>query len=39
MTYRADVCLSLNIDGTPHDGDPNWSERVLSWLRQYGWNV
>jgi uncharacterized protein YukE len=29
----------LNIDGTPHDGDPNWPERVLSWLRQYGWNV
>ena len=29
----------LNIDGTPHDGDPNWPERVLSWLRQYGRDV
>jgi uncharacterized protein YukE len=29
----------LNMDGTAHDGDPNWPERVLAWLRQYGWNV
>jgi uncharacterized protein YukE len=29
----------LNVDGTAHDGDPHWPERVLAWLRQYGWNV
>lgn len=29
----------LNVDGTPHDGDPQWPERVLGWLREYGWNV
>lgn len=29
----------LNMDGTLHDGDPHWPERVLAWLRQYGWNV
>jgi len=28
-----------NIDGTFHDGDPQWPNRVLDWLRQFGWNV
>jgi hypothetical protein len=36
----SDRCLLIaEHRRTPHDGDPNWSERVLSWLRQYGWNV
>jgi uncharacterized protein YukE len=36
---RGEGSPGINIDGTPHDGDPNWPERVLAWLRQYGWNV
>ena len=28
-----------NIDGTYHDGNPNWPSRVLDWLRQFGWKV
>jgi RHS repeat-associated protein len=29
----------FNMDGTFHDGDPQWPNRVLDWLRQFGWNV
>jgi hypothetical protein len=29
----------INMDGTFHDGEPNWSNKTLDWLRQYGWNV
>jgi hypothetical protein len=29
----------INIDGTYHDGNPNWPSRVLDWLREFGWNV
>jgi RHS repeat-associated protein len=30
---------AINLDGTIHDKDPNFSNKTLEWLREYGWNV
>ena len=30
---------AINLDGTFHDGDPNFSKKTLGWLREHGWDV
>jgi RHS repeat-associated protein len=30
---------AINLDGTIHDGDPQFSRKTLDWLREHGWNV
>lgn len=30
---------ALNLDGSPHDGVPNFSQKTLEWLKSFGWNI
>ena len=30
---------AVNLDGKPHDGDPNFSNGTKKWLREHGWNI
>ena len=41
MIRRTDPMIS-NADGTIHDkgkGAPEWSNKVVKWLRNYGFNI
>ena len=29
----------INLDGTIHDSDPNFSRKTKEWLKQHGWNL
>jgi hypothetical protein len=29
----------INMDGTYHDGNPNWPTQVIQWLIGYGWQI
>ncbi|GHT70538.1 hypothetical protein AGMMS50239_39030 [Bacteroidia bacterium] len=30
---------AINLDGSIHDRDPQFSNKTLKWLREHGWNV
>jgi len=30
---------ALNLDGTYHDGKPNFSKKTLKWLKEHGWTI
>lgn len=30
---------TINLDGTIHDSDPNFSRKTKEWLKQHGWNL
>ncbi|MBB6570711.1 hypothetical protein HPO96_26755 [Kribbella sandramycini] len=36
---RSRGAAGINMDGSFHDGNPQWSRRTYQWLRNYGWNV
>ena len=30
---------TINLDGTIHDSDPNFSRKTKEWIKQHGWNL